>query len=287
MRRSFLPLSSFAVIVVVICSGAQAQQGSAKSGTPSSSGASAPAAGATGAGSSNLALPTEKDKVSYAIGVNIGSILHRQAIQVDPNIVARGLNDALTGSKPLLTDDQVRVILAQVQQQMRTTELQHLQAEAAKNKSEGESFLAANRTKPGVVTLPSGLQYKVLKQGSGPKPAADDLAVCNYRGMFINGMEFDNSYKRGQPVTVPVNRVIKGWGEALQLMPVGSKYEIFIPPSLAYGEQGGSGDIGPNMTLVFDLELIAIKKPAPAPAAQGQGTGQSQPQTPPPSPRKP
>jgi len=127
------------------------------------------------------------------------------------------------------------------------------------NKKEGEDFLAANKSKEGVVTLPSGLQYKVLKEGTGPKPSPADSVVCNYRGTLINGTEFDSSYKRGQPATFPVNGVIKGWTEALQLMPVGSKWQLFIPPDLAYGQRGAGADIGPNATLIFEVELLSIQ----------------------------
>ncbi|MGH9569716.1 MAG: FKBP-type peptidyl-prolyl cis-trans isomerase, partial [Candidatus Angelobacter sp.] len=127
------------------------------------------------------------------------------------------------------------------------------------NKKEGEAFLAANKTKEGVITTPSGLQYKVLKQGTGPKPTTTDKVVCNYKGTLINGKEFDSSYKRGEPATFPVNGVIKGWTEALQLMPVGSKYQLFIPADLAYGERGAGADIGPDATLIFEVELLSIE----------------------------
>ncbi|HMC32030.1 MAG TPA: FKBP-type peptidyl-prolyl cis-trans isomerase, partial [Candidatus Angelobacter sp.] len=137
------------------------------------------------------------------------------------------------------------------------------------NKKEGDAFLAANKTKPGVVTLPSGLQYKIVKAGTGPKPAATDTVVCNYRGTLIDGKEFDSSYKRGEPATFPVSGVIKGWTEALQLMPVGSKWELYIPPDLAYGARGAGADIGPNATLLFEVELLSI---------QGKEAPQGQPQ---------
>jgi FKBP-type peptidyl-prolyl cis-trans isomerase FklB len=140
--------------------------------------------------------------------------------------------------------------------------------EGAANKKEGDAFLAANKTKEGVVTLPSGLQYKILKAGTGPKPKTTDTVISNYKGTLINGTEFDSSYKRGQPATFPVGQVIKGWTEALQLMPVGSKWQIFVPADLAYGQRGAGPDIGPNATLIFEVELMSIKPPA-APAASG------------------
>jgi FKBP-type peptidyl-prolyl cis-trans isomerase FklB len=127
------------------------------------------------------------------------------------------------------------------------------------NKKAGDAFLAANKTKEGVVTLPSGLQYKILKEGTGPKPTPADSVVCNYRGTLIDGKEFDSSYKRGQPATFPVGQVIKGWTEALQLMPVGSKWQLFVPADLAYGDRGAGPDIGPGATLIFEVELISIK----------------------------
>ena len=135
-----------------------------------------------------------------------------------------------------------------------------MKAVAEPNKKEGEAFLAANKTKEGVITLPSGLQYKVLTEGNGPKPTVTDTVVCNYRGTRINGAEFDSSYKRGEPTSFQVNRVIRGWTEALQLMPVGSKWQLFIPSDLAYGERGTpGGDIGPNSALIFEVELISIQ----------------------------
>ena len=144
-----------------------------------------------------------------------------------------------------------------------------MQQEGEANQKEGDAFLAANKSKPGVVTLPSGLQYKILTAGAGPKPTAADSVVCNYRGTLINGTEFDSSYKRGQPATFPVSGVIKGWTEALQLMPVGSKWQLFVPPDLAYGARGAGSEIGPNSTLIFEVELMSI-------APQGQNQNKPQ-----------
>jgi FKBP-type peptidyl-prolyl cis-trans isomerase len=142
---------------------------------------------------------------------------------------------------------------------LRKTMMEKMQKVADKNKTEGAAFLAANKSKPGVVTLPSGLQYKILKEGTGPKPTASDTVACNYRGTLINGTEFDSSYKTGQPATFPVSGVIKGWTEALQLMPVGSKWQLFIPSDLAYGNRGAGADIGPDTTLIFEVELLSIQ----------------------------
>jgi FKBP-type peptidyl-prolyl cis-trans isomerase len=207
-----------------------------------------------------LTLKTQKEKFSYALGMNIGNGMHRQGVEIDPNILARGIKDALAGRKSLLTDEEARTVVMQVQNEVRQKQQEKAQAAGATNKKEGDEFLTANKTKPGVVTLPSGLQYKVLTQGTGPKPAATDSVVCNYRGTLINGKEFDSSYKGGKPLTFPVDGVIKGWTEALQLMPVGSKWQLFIPPDLAYGERGAGADIGPDTTLIFEVELLSIEK---------------------------
>jgi len=159
-----------------------------------------------------------------------------------------------------LTDAEAQAALAELQAEVRKKQDAEAQAAAEANMKEGEAFLADNKTKEGVVTLPSGLQYKILTPGTGPKPTASDTVVCNYRGTFINGTEFDSSYKRGQPASFPVGQVIKGWTEALQLMPVGSKWQLFIPPDLAYGQRGAGGAIGPNATLIFEVELLSIKE---------------------------
>jgi FKBP-type peptidyl-prolyl cis-trans isomerase len=206
-----------------------------------------------------VVLNTQKDKISYAVGMNIGANLHRQSVDVDPAILLQGLKDGLAGNKPLLTEEEARTLLTQLQEDTRKQQAEKAQQMSSANKAEGETFLAANKTKEGVITLPSGLQYKILKAGTGPKPSASDSVVCNYRGTLMNGTEFDSSYKRGQPATFPVNGVIKGWTEALQLMPVGSKWQLFIPAQLAYGERGAGADIGPNATLIFEIDLLSIQ----------------------------
>jgi FKBP-type peptidyl-prolyl cis-trans isomerase len=178
----------------------------------------------------------------------------------------QGMKDAMAGSKTLLTEEEARAALMQLQSEVQAKQQAKAAQEGEANKKEGEAFLAANKSKEGVVTLPSGLQYKILKEGSGPKPKATDSVVCNYKGTLINGTEFDSSYKRGEPATFPVTGVIKGWTEALQLMPVGSKWQLFIPSDLAYGARGTpGGPIGPNSTLIFEVELMSIKEKAPAP----------------------
>jgi len=191
--------------------------------------------------------------------MSMAKSVQRQSLQVEPDIVAKGLKDVLSGNKPLLSDDEAMATLTTLQNGMRAKQQEKAQQLGLANKKEGEEFLAANKSKEGVVTLPSGLQYKVLKEGTGPKPSATDSVACNYRGTLINGTEFDSSYKRGQPATFAVNGVIKGWTEALQLMPVGSKWQLFIPADLAYGERGAGADIGPNSTLIFEVELLSIQ----------------------------
>lgn len=210
-----------------------------------------------------LVLKNQKDKVSYSIGLNIGrklaNDLKNQSIDIDSNLLTKGIQDALTAAKPLLTDQEIQETMVAFQKEM----VAKWEEIGKKNKVEGEVFLAENKKKEGVKTLPSGLQYKVIKAGTGKKPKADDTVTVNYRGTLINGTEFDSSYKRGQPATFPVSGgIIRGWTEALQLMGEGAKWELFIPSNLAYGERGTSSVIGPNATLIFEIELVSIKQKA-------------------------
>ena len=206
-----------------------------------------------------VSLTTDKDKTSYAIGLDLGNKLKGQSIDVDTSILLRGMNDGISGAKPLMSEEDMRTSLTALTTQIRAKQTAMLKDLTEKNKSEGDAFLLENKSKEGVVALPSGLQYKILKAGDGPKPTASDSVVCNYKGTLINGKEFDSSFKRGQPATFPVNGVIKGWTEALQLMPVGSKWQLFIPPDLAYGERGAGADIQPDSTLIFEVELMSIQ----------------------------
>ena len=268
MHRFSVAAAALIAAGILLGGSLPAQQASPQKSRQSSSGTTQPAngtkAGADTATSPTPAAPsasplsTDKDKESYAIGMNIAATLHQQSVDVDPKIVAQGLADALAGGKTLLSDDEAKTVLAQLQQKMQAAQEQKIQAVSDANKKDGDAYIAANRTKEGVVTLPSGLQYKILRQGTGPKPAATDTVICNYQGALIDGKVFDSSYERGQPVTIPVDRVIKGWTEALQLMPVGSKWQLVIPPDLAYGMRGAGQDIGPQATLVFDVELLSI-----------------------------
>ena len=208
-------------------------------------------------------LKDQKDKVSYSIGMQIGFNLARQKVEISPDLLVAGIKDALAG-KPQLTPDQVKDVMAQFEKDME----QKQKELGEKNKTEGGKFLEQNKMKPGVKTTASGLQYKVEKEGTGPQPKATDMVTVNYRGTLIDGTEFDSSYKRGQPATFPVNGVIKGWTEALQLMKKGAKYQLFIPSNLAYGERAMGPDIGSNSTLIFEVELMDVKPP-PTPAPQG------------------
>lgn len=229
------------------------------SGTSHASTATKPATAARH--TAPLTLKTDKEKFSYALGMRMGANFKKQDVSVDPAILERGLKDSLAGGKTLLTEEQAQTALMQVQNEVRQKQQEKMQAEATENKKQGEDFLAANKSKDGVVTLPSGLEYKVLTEGSGPKPTASDTVECNYRGTLIDGKEFDSSAKHGGPATFPVSGVIKGWTEALQLMPVGSKWQLFIPSDLAYGNRGAGPEIGPDSTLIFEVELVSIKQP--------------------------
>jgi len=204
-------------------------------------------------------LKTQKDTVSYSIGVDIGKKMKSQSLDVNADLVGKGIRDALSGSVLVLTDKQMHDALMSFQQEMMAKQAENMKKVGEKNKKEGEAFLAENKKKPGVVTLPSGLQYKVIKEGTGKMPTAKDTVTTHYRGTLINGKVFDSSYDRGEPATFPVGGVIKGWTEALQLMKVGSKWQLFIPSELAYGERGTGQDIGPNATLIFDVELLDVK----------------------------
>ena len=209
----------------------------------------------------DLVLKNQKDKVSYVIGMDIGNNLKKQSIDIDPDILARGIKDALSGGKTfLMTEQEVREVTTAFQKEMMAKQEERNKKLGEKNKKEGEAFLAENKKKEGVKTLPSGLQYKVIKAGTGKKPKSADTVTTHYRGTLTDGTEFDSSYRRGQPATFPVTGVIPGWTEALPLMEEGAKWQLFIPPKLAYGERGAGGLIGPNATLIFEVELISIQE---------------------------
>jgi FKBP-type peptidyl-prolyl cis-trans isomerase FklB len=208
-------------------------------------------------------LDTQKKKVSYAIGLDIGQNFKTRAMDVDLDILFQGMKDAQKTEKPLLDSEEVQKVMTQFQQEMMKVEQEKRAVQGLGNKSKEEAFLKENAQKPGVKVTASGLQYKVISEGNGPLAKESDTVKVHYRGTLLDGTEFDSSYKRNQPAVFPLKGVIKGWTEALQLMKVGSKYQIFLPSSLAYGENGAGQVIGPNATLIFEVELLGIEKPAP------------------------
>jgi FKBP-type peptidyl-prolyl cis-trans isomerase FklB len=220
-----------------------------------------------GFGEDKPQLKDLKDKVSYSIGLNVGSNFKKQGQDLNPDALLAGLKDAISGKQPALSDKEMQETMEAWSKQMEDKQ----KSMGEKNAADGAKFLAENKSKSGVKTTASGLQYKVTKEGSGAQPKVTDTVTVNYRGTLINGTEFDSSYKRGQPATFTVNRVIPGWTEALQLMKVGSKYQLFIPASLAYGERAASAEIAPNSTLIFEVELLDAKpaggSAAPSPSA--------------------
>jgi len=207
-----------------------------------------------------ISLKDKKDKVSYAIGLDVGNAMKKQSIDINTDIFMKGLKDALAGDKKLMTDDEIRETMTAFSREMADKQKENMKKIAEKNKQEGDAFLAENKKKEGVKTLESGLQYKIIAEGAGKAPKAADTVTVNYKGTLVDGTEFDSSFKRGQPATFPVNGVIKGWTEALQLMKEGAKWQIFIPSNLAYGDKGAGGMIGPNAVLIFEVELISIKE---------------------------
>ena len=266
-------LCAFALTISVVFSIASAAQTTATHAKPKTAATAAKkpvaktGAAATAKPASKLALTTPREKASYALGYNLGRNLKGQMVDVDPAIVTQAIKDAYDGVPSKMTEDEIRAALSELQMDTRAKLEERSKEVSAENEKAGAAFLAANKTKPGVVTLPSGLEYKIITQGSGPKPSASDTVVCNYRGTLIDGQEFDSSAKHGQAATFPVSGVIKGWTEALQLMPVGSKWELYVPASLAYGDRGAGPTIAPGSTLVFEVELLSIKPKETLPSA--------------------
>ena len=216
-------------------------------------------------GAEDMALKSQKDKVSYTIGIQSGNNLKQQSIDIDPDIMAKGIKDSLSGGKLLLTDQEMREVMTAFQKEMAIKQMSIREAMAEKNKKEGEAFLAENKKKEGVKTLPSGLQYQVLKEAKGKSPKPTDTVVVHYRGTRLNGSEFDSSYQRNEPANIRLDSVIRGWREALPLMKEGAKWQLFIPSDLAYGENG-AGPIEPNSTLIFEVELISVTQETAAPS---------------------
>jgi FKBP-type peptidyl-prolyl cis-trans isomerase FklB len=216
----------------------------------------------TAAVGADSSLKDNKDKLGYGIGLDMGQNFKKQGVDINPDTFIKGLKDGLAGAEPKMTEDEIKAVFTAVQQEMAKKQMEKAEKLSATNKTEGETFLAANKKKDGVVTTASGLQYKVIKAGTGPKPKLDSVVKTHYHGTLINGTVFDSSVKRGEPVEFEVGGVIKGWTEALQLMPVGSKWQLFIPSDLAYGPRGAGADIGPNATLIFEVELLSISPAA-------------------------
>lgn len=260
MGMLILALGLFACVV-------RAQQAPAKS--PTTPSAKAPAAAPAQSPAPAPAFKTQKEKVSYAIGMEMGKGVKSQGIDVDPSILAQGLRDAMSGAKPQMSEDELKQVITGLQQEMRQKQMQMQEAAGAENKTKGDAFLAENSKKDGVVALPDGLQYKILSAGTGKKPAETDTVMCNYKGTFLDGTEFDSSAQAGKPVPFEVKNVIPGFKEVLQLMPVGSKWQVFIPSNLAYGERGAGNVIGPNATLIFEIELVSIQEAQPTQPAGG------------------
>ena len=254
----------------LLASGVRAQQAPAKA--PAAPPAKAPAAAAGPAAQAPAPAPTfktQKEKTSYAIGMEMGKGVKSQGIDVDPSIVLQGLKDALSDAKPQMSEEELRQVITALQQEIRQKQMQIQEAAAAENKTKGDAFLAENAKKEGMVVLPDGLQYKILTAGQGKKPAETDTVLCNYKGTFVDGAEFDSSTRAGKPVPFEVKNVIPGFKEVLQLMPVGSKWQVFVPSNLAYGERGAGGVIGPNATLIFEIELVSIQETPPTKPAGG------------------
>lgn len=217
-------------------------------------------AGCQSMGEKNVKLETQQDKISYSIGMTVGKNLHKDSIAISPEAFLRGVLDAgLDSAARLMTDNEIQETMTAFQKDMQAKAGERARALAQKNKVEGEAFLAENAKKPGVVTLPSGLQYRVITEGTGKIPQAASTVKTHYKGTLLDGTEFDSSYKRGEPAIFPCHGVIPGWTEALLKMKVGSKWELFVPAELAYGEQGAGGVIPPNATLVFEIELLGIE----------------------------
>ena len=205
------------------------------------------------------AISTDAQRMGYSLGASMGRQFRNDKLQVDADALARGVREGFTADKLALTDEEVTAGMQQLQKSHSERMQAEQKAAADKNLAEGEAFLKDNATKEGVVTTESGLQYRIVTAGEGPKPGAEDVVKVHYRGTLIDGTEFDSSYKRGEPVTFPVGGVIPGWVEALQLMPVGSKWELYIPSGLAYGPGGAGNQIGPNSALKFEVELLSIE----------------------------
>lgn len=208
----------------------------------------------------SITLNNDTDKLSYSIGTDLGKNFKKQGIVISPEAMAKGLQDGMDGNKLLLTEQQQKDVLNKFQKDLMAKRTDEFNKKAEENKTKGESFLKENKSKEGIVALPSGLQYKVIKKGEGSKPTKEDTVTVEYTGKLINGEVFDSTEKTGKPATFKLTQVIPGWTEALQLMPAGSTWEVYVPAELAYGQRSVGGPIGPNETLIFNIHLIEVKK---------------------------
>lgn len=260
-------LISIGLAAAAFLTGCNNQQAPSTAGATNS--AANPSTNAADMSSANTnALSSDKDRESYAMGMYFGTGWKKNGVDVDLDMMLRGIKDAQSGGATLLTEDQMRSELMQLQRTVMAGRQKAQAAEGQQNEQEGQAFLARNKSEPGVVTLPDGLQYKVITDGNGATPGPNDMVTVNYRGTFVNGAEFDSSIKRGRPAEFPVTGVIPGWTEALEKMKVGSKWDVYVPSNLAYGPNGRPPLVGPNETLIFEVELLGVKaRPAP-PQAQ-------------------
>jgi len=208
----------------------------------------------------SLDLEDEKVRTSYSVGYQVGGDFKRQGMEINPEILVKGIQDALKDAQPAMTEEEMRQTLVDLQKRVTEAQQEEKRMQSERNIVEGKEFLTANAGKEGVTVLSSGLQYQVITEGKGDAPKATDTVTVHYRGTLIDGTEFDSSYSRGKPATFALNQVIKGWTEGLQLMKPGAKYKLFLPPDLAYGERGAGAQIGPNSTLIFEVELLDVKR---------------------------
>lgn len=258
------PLIFIGLAGAALFTGCNNQQSPPASGATNSATATPNAATAQTPSADTSALTTDKERESYAMGMYFGTGWKSHGVDVDLDTLIRGIKDSEAGRTNLMTPDQMRSELMQLQRSIMANQQKEQAQQGQQNEQEGEAFLAHNKTQPGVVTLPDGLQYKVITDGSGATPGPNDIVTVNYQGTFVNGKEFDSSYKRGRPAEFPVTGVIPGWTEALEKMKVGSKWEVYVPSSLAYGPNGRQPLVGPNETLIFEVELLGVKaRPAP------------------------
>ena len=263
MRKSLiLP----AVLLIAAAAVADAQQ----TAKPAQKPAAQPAAPAPSPGQQAGKPESVQDRASYVIGFNLGRTLKQNDVNANSDLIVKGLRDGLAGANGMLTDAEMQSTMQEFQRQVQSQQEAKQKMVGEKNKTEGEAFLAKNKTKAGVKTTASGLQYEVEKEGTGPAPKATDTVTVNYKGTLMDGTTFDSSYDRGQPATFVLNQVIPGWTEGVQLMKVGSKYKFYIPSALGYGDKGAGATIGPNAPLIFEVELLSIGEPKPAPGAPAE-----------------